>query len=318
MGALGEWVDRLFLIGILLAGPLLGVWVRLQGWWWSRRPASAARARERLSKRLRQAGVLDASVTPEEERTLLASWLRTQKPLQAAALPATLVGAALGGAVAGIFLASGSAARLALWPTAAAMLAGVLGYACVFVTRSLRPARAADQVESAAPLPTAPRRQRLTLLVGCAAVALCAVVPLLMITAVPPSEPQYGHEGEAAVLRAVPFLLWILPAAMVLAIIFAYRLSRLIGHLPSERFSANPELQRRAAAYRHNGQIVGPTALIAFELPLFASIYLSDLPLRLPSPADEALPFADLVLMGIGFFIWFSALMKQTTFERRL
>jgi hypothetical protein len=114
-------------------------------------------------------------------------------------------------------------------------------------------------------------------------------------------------------VRGAPLLLWIGPTLLALLVVLCELALRVTEKRAAlRRVSSNRELQARAVRYRR-GNLRGMMLLFeAGQLPLWASISMSDLPLQLRNlVASDALSFGSLVLAGIGFFVGMVALMQS-------
>ncbi len=248
MGNVGEWVARglvaAFLLSLTLIGVVFSLWVRKI----ARDPRAQVKARGRLRQRLWKAGVLNGQVSGEEELELLANWQREMGRLQVSARPVLFVGALAGGLAAGALLVAGVSFYWAIWPIWMVALAAILGRLAAGEARRSRGeiVQAHPGVSTVEPaLRISNYRPVLALIAGCAAVALSFVVSLLLLVRALPTEPKYGHAGDASkLLRTSEWLLMTPTSALALLLLAELTVHQL---LRSPTLSRDLNLQRRAA-----------------------------------------------------------------------
>lgn len=308
-----ELFSRILIGGFLLAIVVSGVLTS----WGARRQASDPTRREQALRQLRaqlwQAGVLDGHVTQADEAELLTHFTQEQRGLQAVA-PAALIGAAIGGSVASVYLAFGASLYWAFEPIMCATLAGVLVSASVLGAHSMRNTIATDVLidETAH---TVPRwHPTVAVALGCAAVAISVVVPLVLLMSPSSLEPSLSHGQDAGLVRGMPLLLWIGPTLVALVLV----LSEIVLHVSEKRaagrrVSSNQELQVRAVRYRRRNLRAAIVFFEALLIPLVASITLSNLPLQLRLlSSNDALSFGSIALVGIGALVGISTFMTSS------
>ncbi len=256
--------------------------------------------------------MLDERVTQADEAELLTNFMRDQQRVRVVA-PAGLFAAIAGGAVAGVYLAFGASLGWSFAPVLYATLAAMIAAALVLGIRGSDndgdSAVASDHVMA----PHSRWHPTVALATACAAAALSAVVPLLLLTSPSSLDTSAIHGEDAALVRGAPLLLWIGPTLLALLVV----LTEIALHVTEKRaalrrVSSNRELQARAVRYRRGNLRTLIVFFEASQLTILATFSSSNLPLHLRDlSASDAFSFASLVLAGIGLFVGIVALMQS-------